>query len=158
LLLVISLSKIKAAHFFLDNESSLFYTTQNPKSTDVHLNIKEDKMKIKKQMVGDVAVLSLSMTLFSGAPDSQEFKDQIYQLLDEGVTKFVIDMKGVKRMDSTGLGVLISALTSVRKRGGEFKLSEVNDIMESILIMTKLDSIFETHKTTEAAVQSFAKK
>jgi anti-sigma B factor antagonist len=114
-------------------------------------------MKIKQQMVGEVAVLSLSMTLFSGAPDSQEFKDKIYQLLDEGVTKFVIDMKGVKRMDSTGLGVLISALTSVRKRGGEFKLAEVNDIMESILVMTKLDSIFETYKTTEASVQSFAK-
>jgi len=115
-------------------------------------------MKIKKQMVGDVAVLSLSMTLFGGAPDSQEFKDQIYQLLDEGVIKFVIDMKGVKRMDSTGLGVLISALTSVRKRGGEFKLAEVNDTMESILVMTKLDAIFETHKTTEVATQSFAKK
>jgi anti-sigma B factor antagonist len=114
-------------------------------------------MKIKKNIAGEVAVLSLSMPLFSGAPDSQEFKDQIYQLLDEGFTKFVIDMKGVKRMDSTGLGVLISALTSVRKRGGEFKLAEINDIMESILIMTKLDAIFETHKTTEAAVQSFAK-
>jgi anti-sigma B factor antagonist len=114
-------------------------------------------MKIKQQMLGEVAVLSLSMTLFSGAPDSQEFKDKIYQLLDEGATKFVIDMKGVKRMDSTGLGVLISALTSVRKRGGEFKLAEVNDIMESILVMTKLDSIFETYKTTDAAVQSFAK-
>jgi anti-sigma B factor antagonist len=114
-------------------------------------------MKIKKQMIGEVAVLSLSITLFSGAPDSQEFKDQIYQLLDEGVTKFVIDMKGVKRMDSTGLGVLISALTSVRKRGGEFKLAEVNDTMESILVMTKLDSIFETYKSTDAAAQSFAK-
>jgi anti-sigma B factor antagonist len=114
-------------------------------------------MKIKKQMHGDVAVLTLSMPLFSGAPDSQEFKDQIYQLLDEGVNKFVIDMAGVRRMDSTGLGVLISALTSVRKRGGEFKLAAINDIMESILVMTKLDSIFETHKTTEEAVQSFTK-
>lgn len=115
-------------------------------------------MKIKKHMQGDVAILSLSITLFSGAPDSQEFKDQIYELLDQGVTKFVIDMAGVKRMDSTGLGVLISALTSVRKRGGEFKLAAINEIMESILVMTKLDAIFETHKTTEAAVQSFAKE
>lgn len=116
-------------------------------------------MKIKKQMTGDVAVLSLSFTLFgSSAPDSQEFKDHIYQLLDEGVTKFVIDMAGVKRMDSTGIGVLISALTSVRKKGGEFKLAAVNDIMESILVMTKLDSIFETYKTTDEAVKSFTKK
>lgn len=114
-------------------------------------------MKIKKQMQGEVAVLGLSITLFSGAPDSQEFKDQIYQLLDEGVNKFVIDMAGVKRMDSTGLGVLISSLTSVRKRGGEFKLAAINDTMESILVMTKLDAIFESYKTTAEAVQSFAK-
>jgi len=115
-------------------------------------------MKIAQQMHGDVAVLSLSFTLFgSSAPDSQEFKDQVYQLLDAGVTKFVIDMKSVKRMDSTGIGVLISALTSVRKKGGAFKLAAVNDTMESILVMTKLDSVFETHKTTDEAAQSFAK-
>lgn len=116
-------------------------------------------MKIKQEMAGEVAVLSLSFTLFgSSAPDSQEFKDKIYQLLEDGVTKFVVNMQGVKRMDSTGIGVLISALTSVRKKGGAFKLAEVNDTMESILVMTKLDSVFETHKSTEAAVQSFAKK
>ena len=116
-------------------------------------------MKIKQNMAGDVAVLSLSFTLFgSSAPDSQEFKDKIYQLLEDGVTKFVIDLKGVKRMDSTGIGVMISALTSVRKIGGAFKLAEVSDIMESILVMTKLDSVFETYKSTDEAIQSFAKK
>jgi anti-sigma B factor antagonist len=116
-------------------------------------------MKIKQQMLGDVAVVSLSFTLFgSSAPDSQEFKDQIYQLLEAGVTKFVIDLKGVKRMDSTGIGVMISALTSVRKKGGAFKLAEVSDVMESILVMTKLDSVFETYKSTDDAVQSFTKK
>jgi anti-sigma B factor antagonist len=113
-------------------------------------------MKIKKRMVGDVAILGLSGKLLGGPPDSQEFKDQVYQLLDEGVKKFVVNLEEVKRMNSSGLGILISALTSVRNRGGELKLAAINETMEGILVMTKLNTIFETYQTAEGAAQSFA--
>jgi len=114
-------------------------------------------MKIDKRMMGDVAVLDISGKILGGPPTSQEIKDQVYQLLDEGVSKFVMNLEDVKRMNSSGLGILISVLTSVRNRGGNLKLAAVNETMEGILVLTKLNSVFETYQTAEGAAQSFAK-
>jgi anti-sigma B factor antagonist len=114
-------------------------------------------MKIKHRTLGDVAILDISGKLLGGPPSSQELKDKIYQLLDEGTMKFVLNMEDVKRMNSSGLGILISVLTSIRNRGGDLKLAAVNDTMEGILVITKLNSIFETYKTAEGAAQAFAK-
>lgn len=113
-------------------------------------------MKIRKRMMNEVAILEVSGKLLGGPPSSQELKDQIYQLLDEGVKKFVIDLEGVKRMNSSGLGILISIHASIRNRDGILKLSAVNETMEGILVLTKLNSIFELYKTAEGAAQSFS--
>jgi anti-sigma B factor antagonist len=107
-------------------------------------------------MIGDVAVLGLSGKLLGGPPDSQEFKDVIYKLIDQGITKVVVDLADVKRMNSSGLGILISALTSLRNRKGDLKLAAVNELMEGILVMTKLNTIFDIYKTAEGAAQSFS--
>lgn len=112
-------------------------------------------MKIKQRMIGDVAVLGLSGKLLGGPPDSQEIKDVIYKLIEQGITKVVVDLADVKRMNSSGLGILISALTSLRNRKGDLKLAAVNELMEGILVMTKLNTIFEIYKTAEGAAQSF---
>ncbi|MFQ5823777.1 MAG: STAS domain-containing protein [bacterium] len=112
-------------------------------------------MKIKQRMIGDVAILSLSGKLLGGPPDSDEFKNTIYKLIDQGITKVVADLSDVKRMNSSGLGILISGLTSLRNRNGNLKLAAVNDTMEGILIMTKLNTIFDNFQTAEGAAQSF---
>lgn len=112
-------------------------------------------MKIKKRMIGDVAVLSLSGKLLGGPPDSEEFRQAIYELIDQGITRVVVDLEEVKRMNSSGLGILISALTSLRNRGGDLRLSGVNELMEGILVMTKLNTIFKTYNTAEGAAESF---
>ncbi|RMF61645.1 MAG: anti-sigma factor antagonist [Calditrichaeota bacterium] len=112
-------------------------------------------MKIKERILGNVAILELSGKLLGGPPDSQEFKDKIYALIDQGIVNVVVDLKDVKRMNSSGLGILISALTSLRNRNGDLKLAAIDELMEGILIMTKLNTIFETYDTAEGAAQSF---
>ena len=112
-------------------------------------------MKLKERVVGKVAILELSGKLMGGPPGSEDFKDAIYRLLDQGINKVVVDLADVKRMNSSGLGILISALTSLRHKDGDMKLSGINELMEGILVMTKLDTIFETFETAEGAAQSF---
>ncbi len=112
-------------------------------------------MKIKERVLGNVAILDISGKLMGGPPDSEEFKKKIYSLLDREIPNVVIDMSEIKRMNSSGLGILISALTSVRSRGGNLKLAAVDELMEGILVMTKLDTIFEIYETSEGAAQSF---
>lgn len=112
-------------------------------------------MKVKERMMGDVAILDLSGKLLGGPPVSDEIKDKIYGLIDRGVRKVVINLADVSRMNSSGLGVLISALTSLKNNDGALRLAGINELMEGIMVMTKLDSIFETFDTAEGAAQSF---
>lgn len=112
-------------------------------------------MKIKERTIGNVAILELSGKLLGGPPGSEEFKDRIYELIDKGITNVVVDLADVKRMNSSGLGILISALTSLKNKGGNLKLAAVDEMMEGILVMTKLNTIFETYETAEGAAKSF---
>lgn len=114
-------------------------------------------MALEHQFKGEIAVVYLTGKLQGGTPDSQEMKDTIQKLLDAGAKNFVLDLAAVKRMHSSGLGVLISLLTSIRNRGGDLKLAAINETMEGILAITKLNSIFESFKTINEATQSFSK-
>ncbi|MFQ5641171.1 MAG: STAS domain-containing protein [bacterium] len=112
-------------------------------------------MHIKERRVGDVAILDVSGKLLGGPENSQAFKDTIYSLLEQGILKVVVNLAEVKRMNSSGLGILISALTSIKNKEGQLKLAGINETMEGILVMTKLNTIFETFGTAEGAAQSF---
>ena len=111
-------------------------------------------MKINTRMIGNVAVVSLSGKLMGGPPTSDDIKNEIYRLLDDKVLKIVIDLEKVTRMNSTGLGILISALTSVKNRDGELCLAAINENMKSIMVMTKLNTIFQIFTTAEGAAKA----
>ena len=98
-------------------------------------------MKLTDRMIGDVAVLDLSGKLLGGPPASEEIKDKIYALLDQSIIKVVINLADVSRMNSAGLGVLISALTSLRNKDGNIKLAGINELMEGGRVMTKCNTI-----------------
>ncbi|MCG8606592.1 STAS domain-containing protein [bacterium] len=112
-------------------------------------------MKVKERRIGDVGILDLSGKLLGGPPGSQNVKDAIYRFLDQGVSRVVINLDQVTRMNSSGLGILISAMTSLKNKDGELRLAGVNETMEGILVMTKLNSIFDIYDTAEGAAQSF---
>lgn len=73
-------------------------------------------MTIKEKMHGNVAVLTFKGNLM-GEPDTTEVREKIYNLLQEGFGKIVLDMGQVKWVNSSGLGTLIAAMTSVKNKG-----------------------------------------
>jgi anti-sigma B factor antagonist len=58
-------------------------------------------------------------------------------------------------MNSSGLGALMAALTTLRNAGGDLKLANVTKKIESLLLITKLITVFETYETADRAVASF---
>ena len=112
-------------------------------------------MKVKSRLIDDVAVISLDGKLMGGPPASDVIRSEVYKLLDDGILKFVFDLEKVTRMNSSGLGILISSLSSVKSKGGNLKLAALNEDMNSILVMTKLNTIFEILATAEGAAKSF---
>ena len=111
-------------------------------------------MKIKIRKVDSVAILDLSGKLMGG-PDADVFKETIRQLIQEGYKNILVNLAHVPWVNSTGLGILIAGYTTLKREGGTLKLTHVTDRIESILMITKLGTIFESFSDEEAAVKSF---
>ncbi len=68
----------------------------------------------------------------------------------------LLDLSGVQTMNSSGLSMLIAALTTMRNAGGDLKLAAASKKIESLLVITKLSTVFELHPTVKKAIASFA--
>lgn len=111
-------------------------------------------MTLKEKEMNGVVVLELSGKVMGG-PDANLLSEKLHQLVDQKKTKVVADLGKVSWMNSSGLGILIGGLTTMRNNKGDLKLVNVTEKIESLLIITKLITIFETFDTVEAALASF---
>jgi len=113
------------------------------------------RLDITERRSGDVVVVSLTGRL---VPDEQDvtFRTRIDALVDEGVTKIVVDLHDVTLLDSGGIGVLVAKFLTLRKRGGDLRLARLTNRTHRVLSITRLLTVFATFESVEDAVQSFA--
>lgn len=90
-----------------------------------------------------------------GGPDAVSLNEKLHELIEEDKTNVVVDLGKVKFMNSSGLGMLIGALTTMRKSGGDLRIANATDKIESLLVVTKLITVFKNYKTLEEAVASY---
>ena len=114
-------------------------------------------MKIKEKIENNVAVLSL-LGKMMGGPETTALHDHIRGLMKDGISKVVIDLGGVKWINSSGLGVLMAAMTTLKNTEGQMKLANVTEKVESLLMITQLIRIFETFDSVDRAVASMSEK
>ncbi len=112
-------------------------------------------MKLKSHIDGDVLVLVVKGKVMGG-PDAAVFKDAIKSEISNGKKKFIFDLGGVDWMNSSGLGILIGGLTTIKNAEGELKLANVTDKIQSLFMITKLVTIFDSHETVQDALNSFS--
>jgi anti-sigma B factor antagonist len=93
-----------------------------------------------------------------GGPDAVSLNETLHKLIDEDKKNIVINLGKVKFMNSSGLGMLIGALTTMRKAGGSLVIANATDKIESLLIVTKLITVFKHFKSLDEAVASFSEK
>lgn len=113
-------------------------------------------MKLSDRLQDDVVILEPKGKIMGG-PDASLLQDKLYEYIEKKQINVVVDLAGVEWMNSTGLGILISGYTTLRKNNGELKLANVTDKIQSLLIITKLVKVFDAHDSVDAAVKSFAK-
>ncbi|MEM1270226.1 MAG: STAS domain-containing protein [Bacteroidota bacterium] len=90
-----------------------------------------------------------------GGPDGAGLLDELHRLRDEGKKNVVVDLAKVKFMNSSGLGMMISALTSMKNAGGDLRLANTADRIRSLLIITKLITVFKSYDSVDEAVASY---
>ncbi|NGP86726.1 STAS domain-containing protein [Fodinibius halophilus] len=90
-----------------------------------------------------------------GGPDATKFNEDLHELIDEGKKEIVADLSSVKFMNSSGLGILIGGMTTMRNAGGDLRIAGANQRIESLLMITKLVTVFKSFRTVEEAVESY---
>ena len=111
-------------------------------------------MKLTDYESGGVSVLEPKGKIMGG-PDATLLHEKLHELIEQNRKKVVIDLAKVEWMNSTGLGIMISGLTTLRNSGGELKLANVTEKIQSLLAITKLVTVFEAFDSVEDAVKSF---
>ena len=112
-------------------------------------------MKFKLKQEGDVVITSLSGNVMGG-PDSDKFHAAIKEKLDAGSRKFLFDFSAVKWINSTGLGIIVSAHFSIGNAEGRLVICGSNKRVEGIYYVTQLEKIFETFETAEEGIAALA--
>lgn len=112
-------------------------------------------MKIKERKQDGVAIIEMSGKLMGG-PDAATFAETLKTLIHEGYLNVLVDLGRVNWVNSTGLGILISGYSTIKKNGGDLKLLNVSDRIESIFMVSKLHTVFTSFEDEDEAIKSFA--
>ena len=114
-------------------------------------------MKITQREVDNAVILDLNGKL-TGGPDADTFREVFKSLIDQGKKNIIVNLEKVSWINSTGLGILISGYTSVRRGGGDLVIMHASDRIESILYVTKLNLLFKAYENEDEALTSFTDK
>jgi anti-sigma B factor antagonist len=111
-------------------------------------------VKLTSRQVGDVTVVDAAgrITLGEGA---SVFRDTIRDLSAKGNKKLLLNLSEVSYIDSSGIGEMVSAFTSVTNAGGQLKLLGLSKRVKDLLQITKLYTVFEAFDDESEAVRSF---
>lgn len=112
-------------------------------------------MKIHEQIKEGITVIKLSGKLISG-PELMGLKTAFQNTVNQDRHKKVLlDLGDVSWMDSSGLGVIVSGHTTIRRAGGEMKILNATKKIHELFIITKLITVFDTFQDENEALRSF---
>src|SRR5262245_22315410 len=110
---------------------------------------------LKSRQVGSIAILTPKGYL-TGGEETEELERAIKVLSEDHNKLLVINLSETQHLNSTALGVLISAHSNYARRGGQMKLCSVDSRIQNIFVITKLSYVFDTYPNEEQAIASFA--
>jgi anti-sigma B factor antagonist len=117
----------------------------------------ESALTILERSVGDVTVLVLTGQVLVDDGDLA-FGRRIRDLIDKGSVKIVVDLGGVTYIDSSGVGMMVAKLRSVREHGGDMRLLHITTRGQRLLKVMRILTTFETFDDEAEAVRSFVSR
>jgi len=111
-------------------------------------------MNIKRQPRDSIMVLQISGDIMGG-PDFEKFKGEIQSLVDDGFPDIVLDLGRTRYINSTGLGILVSGLHTVRKNEGTIRIANLSERIDRIFAVTDLSSVFQVYESVDEALGSY---
>jgi len=112
------------------------------------------ELDLKERQAGDVTILDLTGEVRIG-DSSVALRESVRNLADQGKKKLLLNLAGVKYIDSSGIGELIANYTTVSRQGGQLKLLNLTDRIQNLLVITKLLTVFDSYDNEAEALKSF---
>ena len=112
-------------------------------------------MTSNTRLVGGVTIVDLSGRIVLG-DGSVALRDLVRNLISEGNKKILLNLRNVDYIDSSGLGELVSAFTSMRSVGGALKLLNLTKRVQALLQITKLSTVFDITDDEATSLKSFS--
>jgi anti-sigma B factor antagonist len=110
-------------------------------------------IEVKAHASDGVEIIAISGHIVGSTKASQDFQELFRSLVSEGKKKYVIDLTETPWTNSLGVGMLMSAYTSVKKSGGEVVLANATDRIRDLLRVTRLDHVFSVHNSLNDAME-----
>ncbi|MBX9853569.1 MAG: STAS domain-containing protein [Cytophagaceae bacterium] len=114
-------------------------------------------MKYTSKVNGNILFIQLQGDLI-GEENGLELVDHVNDNINDQVILCAIDLSEVRYMNSSGIGVLITLLTKFRNKGGEVVLINPSDQIKKLLIITKLNAIFNIVNNEQEAMAKLSAK
>src|SRR6478736_1014127 len=105
-------------------------------------------MNFSKEIKSNAMILRLSGDLI-GEDDGVRLIGAVSEALDQKIVTCIIDISELRYINSSGIGVLITILTKFRNKGGEVYLMKPSENVKKLLIITKLNAIFQVVQSEE---------
>lgn len=103
---------------------------------------------------GGIGLVEVSGSLVGGE-ETDKLRAAVAGFADREYQKLVIDLSNVTFLNSTAIGVLVSAHTTYSRKGWQIKLCGINRNINNIFVITKLTLVFDVAESRQDAVKGF---
>ncbi|MGO9403165.1 MAG: STAS domain-containing protein [Terriglobales bacterium] len=112
------------------------------------------KMQTATRQVGGVTIVDIMGRITVGE-GNVVLREIVRDLAEKGKKAIVLNLGEVQYVDSSGIGELVKAHTTIRNQGGQLKLANLNKRIHDLLEMTRLSAVFDIQKDEASAIKSF---
>ncbi|MFN2517125.1 MAG: STAS domain-containing protein [Pyrinomonadaceae bacterium] len=112
------------------------------------------ELEVKERQAGDVTILDMNGSVRMGE-GAVSLRNSIRGLGERGRKKILLNLGGVKNIDSSGIGELIANYTTISRDHGQLKLLNLTDKIRDLLVITKLLTVFDAYDNEAEALNSF---
>ena len=112
------------------------------------------ELEVTERQAGDVTILDMNGSVRMGE-GAIALRNSIRGLIDGGKKKILLNLGGVKNIDSSGIGELIANYSTISRDGGQLKLLNLTDKIQNLLVITKLLTVFDSYDNETEALNSF---
>jgi anti-sigma B factor antagonist len=113
---------------------------------------------IKVEQINNIYIASFDGVERFNSLVTEPAKEQLNALFTKPDTNLIINLKGIKYIDSSGFGAFLSVMKTASINYGHFKLCNMSKEVLDLFRLLQLHNVFEIYDTEEECIKSFSKK